>query len=154
MDKDGISRLIADLGPALDFIAIDCEAEAPFWRLAVDSDLLIYAELDPERDVLMLYAEVGPRPAEDRLGFYELALRYHFAWDAFEGARLSLDEDRLWFIEEIAAPLVAFDRLKARIENFIRRFHQWRELARNYPLPGEHEDPLSAFADPNLLIRG
>jgi hypothetical protein len=153
VNKDELDRLIADMGPALDLLAIEGESNETFWRLAVDEDVLVYAELDAPRDALVLYAEIGAPPAQDRLGFYELAMKYHFAWDAFEGARLSLEEGRLWLIEEVATPRVTFDRLKTRLENFIRRFYQWRDLSRDFQPAGERDDPLSAFSDQHIMIK-
>jgi hypothetical protein len=132
MQMNDIATHIAALGPALDLLAIEAESDQPFWRIAADEDVLVYAEHDQARDVLMLYSEIGPPPEEGRLAFYELILRYQFAWDAFEGARLSLNEEKLWLIEGISATQIASGKLSDAFASYLRRHKEWRALASGF----------------------
>lgn len=99
-----IDRLLTTIGPAIGAAEIRQHGDA-LWVLAFDEDFAISVEVDVERDVMVLEADLGT-PAPDReLDLCKLLLRAAAAWRETGGLRMGLDPLDDVVVQQLDVPL-------------------------------------------------
>ena len=78
---------MAEVGPAANLFVVDEYGDEALWHIAVDEQTTIFAELDEDRNVLVLSAEVARPLADQRAALYAFLLRYNHAWHATRSVR-------------------------------------------------------------------
>jgi hypothetical protein len=153
MSRQAVSALMAEVGPVGDFLAIDEYAAENLWRIAVDEQAIVEAELDEPRGVLVLSAEIAPCPAERRGELADLLLRYNQIWDATGGARLGVDgENNIWLMQDLAAGALDVAALCESLKTFSVKAAGWREIAERFPLAEAHgAETLDLLSTPGLI---
>ena len=150
MDLDPALRsLIADLGAQMGLgdLALDDHGSL---ALSFDDSLVVNLQAVADGDLLLLYADLGPPAAGERI--YPALLRGNLFWRATLGATLSLTGDEpphvvlaqetRWRGQDLGA-MVAF------LERFLHTAEDWLEVVRG---GGDAElEPTSATASDHAI---
>jgi hypothetical protein len=154
---DHVSSLMSRIGPDQDYLLVDEYRAEAMWQIAADEKTLIIAELEDERGMLTLSAEVGLLPKEKRGELFDLMKQSDVPAEApTSGARLGIDgtEDKLWLIYDIAVPAPNFDRFRSETMSFTTWLRGWRDVLEALSADtGEKGDEMLRTLSTDGLIR-
>jgi hypothetical protein len=132
--EQSIELVMKEIGPLADLLAIRAYPQERAWQLAVDEEIIVWAKLAPSTGILVLSAELGPPPDNDRANFYDLLLRYAHAWQATGGLRISKAETdgALWLLRDCCAvdlPPLEFAEI---LSDYVAKVYAWRDGIETY----------------------
>ena len=153
MNLDQVNALFAQLGPVLNPLAIEANAETKAWGIALEEDLMVLAQFDEEKGCLVLSTEVGAPAPGDRTALYELLLRANYHWDATGGVRLAINGPDGEVFQVVEIPVDGSDatRLSAIVTSYAESAKAWREIVQGLA-SGSAPPPEALPANPGLRL--
>jgi hypothetical protein len=151
--RDSIHQLMAEVGPVAGLHGIEAYPSENLWQIAVDETTTTFAELVPERDVLVLSSALGKPVTQDRKSLYELLLRYAHVWDATGGLRMSLDaaDGDVWLLLDCPASDMTVASLARHLAEFSEKVRVWREIVGTEPSVFADKGRVDTLLDPAFL---
>jgi hypothetical protein len=148
-------ELMAAVGPALDLLVVDEYSVEGVWHVAVDETNVLFAELDRDRGVLVLSADVGTPQVEDRLKLYELLLHYNNCWELTYGVRLSIDAPggAVCLLLDVVLDGMDNAEFSERMKNFAEKAAGWREIVAKFGVRSD-DSASSLHSTMDFVIRG
>ena len=146
-----LQDLMARVGPAGDLLSVNEYTAERLWHIGVEDGIEIFAELDEDRDVLVLSADLGAPGRSDPQALFELCLRTTFAWLATGGLRIGLDRTSgsLTLLCDFGAASLTLDDLVYALKSFGSRSVAWRDLVARRE--GEAALPPDSLSDYTIL---
>lgn len=141
---DQIKQLMAEIGPALELSEVREFENPDVWTLVVDEDVLVFAEFDDTRDVVVLSTDLAELPEASRAERHTLLLTYNNQWRETGGVRMALDEPEgtVQQIFDISATGLDVSSFGTALTNFAELARTWRGI-----LTGEGGGPASEASD-------
>src|SRR6478735_1182980 len=87
-----LQKLVGEFGAEIGLPNLTIDGEG-FCSLTFDGKVTVNLQLSESKDQIVLFAELGVVPTEDRAETYEALLKANFFWQATHGATLSLEGD-------------------------------------------------------------
>lgn len=130
IELDELNALMTELGPKLDALQVKHFEGKNFWTVLFDEAVLLYVDLDPARQTLVVSADVAEPLPEARLARYEMILQYNNLWTETGGLRMALDSPEGVVVLLVDVPLAGITRetLATLCGNFVEAVHTWREI--------------------------
>jgi len=122
--------LMIEIGPLMELAEVVEFDNGAAWSLAIDDDVAVLAEYDPEQGRLHLTGEVGAPPAERRTATYETLLLFNGHWQETGGVRMALDEPGGLVLQvvDITADGLNAAALQMIVGNFVEKLLVWRTV--------------------------
>ena len=153
MLNDDVSALMTQIGPLADLVLVDEDPDKTLWRILVTEELVVYAELDADRRLLVMSSEIGPAPSEGRNKLFSLVMSYHHLWRQTGGATLSIADNCLWIAQAFAVDASDPMRLRDDIETFAARRAGWREILEKLASADSANDEVMSLLSAPGVIR-
>jgi hypothetical protein len=147
---------MAEIGALADLMAVAEHEGENVWALRVDEETLLFADLEQERDCLVLSGEVGTPPPSDRARLHDLLLRYNFHWDETGGVRMAVEGQDGPVIQLVDVPLAGLDghRLQALVRGFTTKLQAWRAILQGGASPEGGAAQAGSGPHGPFVIRG
>ncbi len=129
-DYSQLSEVMAELGPLAELLDVTGYPAEKTWTLLIDEDTVVVADLDEERNCLVLSCEVAEPLADDVAEWTAVALKYNGLWQASGGFRLGVEDDRGPFVLllDLSASDLDASRLHQQLTRFLETLRGWRTV--------------------------
>lgn len=136
LNLDDINAAITEAGPLNDGIQQVARSDDGHWAIEFETDTIIL-ECDAENERLMLSAEVGQVPEENREEIYKLLLSYGWLWRQTGGLRFacSPEDDEVTLMVDLSASQISPSMIALVAANLASRAQLWRDLLQSGHLP-------------------
>jgi hypothetical protein len=128
---DEIQQLMEALGPASPAVSHVTQVEEDIWAVGLAEDSVVFLELDPDQDRLVLTSNVGKPRDSDREKLYEAMLGYNALWRDTGGVQMAVAAGDAMQTYALAAAGLQLDLLQATLEDFAGKARIWRTLMQN-----------------------
>lgn len=139
-----IKQLMVEIGPALELLEVREFEDPDIWTLIVNEEVLVFAEFDESRDVVVLSVDLAELPEASRAERHALLLTYNNQWRETGGVRMALDEPEgtVQQIFDISANGLNVQNFGTALTNFAEIAQTWRAI-----LTGEGGGPANDSPD-------
>jgi len=128
---DEIQQLMEALGPASTGVSHVTQMGEGVWAVGLVEDSVVYLELDPGQERLVLTSNVGKPRESDREKLYEAMLGYNALWRDTGGVQMAVAAGEAMQTYALAAAGLELDVLQATLEDFAGKARIWRTLMQN-----------------------
>lgn len=151
-----IRSLLCAVGSVIDVFVIDEYPDEMFWHIALDAETIFFAEIDEDRGLLVLSADVGSPTAERKGDLYELLLNYNHHKSSTSGVHLSLHSPggAVWLWSEIAVERLDRETMAAWMDDYRRKLRSWRKIVAEAGRSTAAVDEPPPFFETSMFIRG
>ena len=144
---EATTKLLQEVGPLLEPLAITFDPEDGSWNVAVDEDTVIGIALDEASGMLVFVLELGPVEDAAAERAHEILLRFSFLWRDTGGIQAALDDEGTPVLI-YRRPLAGLDtpRLRALLANLAAQREPWMTVISTAPQSETHvEEGVPGF---------
>jgi len=140
MEQASLEAILLNVAPRLHAEQVTRHSETE-WFVLLEDGSRIDMELDKQVPRLVLSADIGSIPRENRDVFMEQLLAYNYLWNVHGGLYLALDGVRKQIVLMLPLPLqeVTVPFLTNVLANFHGSIQVWRGAVMSFPENGEHD---------------
>ncbi|HEX4508570.1 MAG TPA: type III secretion system chaperone [Burkholderiaceae bacterium] len=103
-------------------------SESNSWIVRSSPEAVAFVDYVPDRELLVLSADIGVPAAEGRQRYYETFLQYSQTWEATNGLRFGIEkaDGSAWLLQDVAIHCAGPAALAQHLARFLDDCRTWR----------------------------